>query len=119
MQSIAVIGFFGFLVWIIMQFGIEHALAVGTVISGVVWLLYRLNHKDYEKGDILPVYAEYARSFWPIFLLVLLLRAFVVEPFRIPSGSMMPTLLVGDFILVNKFDYVVVHLLRHFVGSCA
>ena len=105
MQSIAVIGFFGFLVWIIMQFGIEHALAVGTVISGIVWLLYRLSHKDYEKGDILPVYAEYARSFWPIFLLVLLLRAFIVEPFRIPSGSMMPTLLVGDFILVNKFDY--------------
>ena len=49
MQSIAVIGFFGFLVWIIMQFGIEHALAVGTVISGVVWLFYRLNRKDYEK----------------------------------------------------------------------
>jgi len=52
-----------------------------------------------------PVLVEYSRSFFPVILAVLLLRSFVVEPFRIPSGSMMPTLLVGDFILVNKFSY--------------
>ncbi|OGT30501.1 MAG: signal peptidase I [Gammaproteobacteria bacterium RBG_16_51_14] len=51
------------------------------------------------------VFVEYARSFFPIFLIVLILRSFLVEPFKIPSASMMPTLLIGDFILVNKYDY--------------
>ncbi len=52
-----------------------------------------------------PILVEYARSFFPVILVVLILRSFLVEPFRIPSGSMMPTLLSGDFILVNKFTY--------------
>ena len=60
-----------------------------------------------EKEKLLkePVLVEYSRSLFPVILIVLILRSFLIEPFRIPSGSMMPTLLDGDFILVNKFSY--------------
>jgi signal peptidase I len=52
-----------------------------------------------------PWWIEYSKSFFPVILIVFCLRSFLVEPFKIPSGSMIPTLLVGDFILVNKFTY--------------
>lgn len=52
-----------------------------------------------------PLVVEYARSFFPVILIVLLIRSFIAEPFRIPSSSMVPTLLVGDLILVSKFAY--------------
>jgi signal peptidase I len=58
-----------------------------------------------DKARREPLVVEYARAFFPVILLVFLLRSFLVEPFRIPSGSMMPGLLAGDFILVNKFAY--------------
>lgn len=57
-----------------------------------------------EKGK-LPWYVDFSKSFFPVILAVLVLRSFIVEPFRIPSGSMMPTLVEGDFILVNKFAF--------------
>jgi signal peptidase I len=53
----------------------------------------------------LPWYVDLSKSFFPVILAVLVLRSFIVEPFRIPSESMVPTLLKGDFILVNKFTY--------------
>ena len=52
-----------------------------------------------------PTVVEYAKSFFPVLAIVLVLRSFIVEPFQIPSESMLPTLEVGDFILVNKFSY--------------
>lgn len=58
-----------------------------------------------ERSARQPIVVEYARAFFPVILIVFLLRSFLVEPFRIPSGSMLPSLLVGDFILVNKFTY--------------
>lgn len=52
-----------------------------------------------------PILVEYARSFFPVLLLVVVVRSFIFEPFRIPSDSMMPTLFDGDFIFVSKFSY--------------
>ncbi len=62
---------------------------------------------EHEKSRLLkqPWWVEYSVSFFPVILIVFLLRSFLVEPFKIPSSSMVPTLLVGDFILVNKFTY--------------
>ena len=75
-------------------------------ITGLIWLLDSLFwRKKRAAGAAEPVIVEYSKSFFPVILVVFLIRSFIVEPFKIPSGSMMPTLLAGDFILVNKFTY--------------
>jgi signal peptidase I len=75
-------------------------------LTGLVWLLEiaflgRRRSKEAKQ----PWWVEYSVSFFPVILIVFVLRSFLVEPFKIPSSSMVPTLLVGDFILVNKFTY--------------
>ena len=109
-----------------MNIDLELILVIGVLLTGGVWWLDKVwlgparrkkvmeeanpatrpkNGASVRKPYKDPWYVEYSRSFFPVLLIVLILRSFLAEPFRIPSGSMMPTLLVGDFILVNKFAY--------------
>ena len=74
------------------------------LVSGAIWaadVFVFAKRRGPDGKD--PWWVEYGASFFPVILLVFALRSFVVEPFKIPSGSMIPTLQVGDFILVNKF----------------
>jgi signal peptidase I len=76
------------------------------VVTGLIWLFDILVlSKKRATGVSEPMLVEYAKSFFPVILVVFFVRSFIVEPFKIPSGSMMPTLLAGDYILVNKFTY--------------
>ena len=108
-----------------MNFDFPMILVIATLFTGVAWALDAAVFAPVRRRKAASLVAggaeessdqvrstlrestlvEYCKSFFPVILAVLVLRSFIVEPFRIPSGSMMPTLLVGDFILVNKFAY--------------
>ena len=90
----------------------EIILVILTTFTGVVWLVDKLflARRRVAGAGLLdegeePVVIDYSKAFFPVLAIVLILRSFVAEPFRIPSSSMMPSLLIGDFILVNKFAY--------------
>jgi signal peptidase I len=90
-------------------------LFIALLVTGGIILLYRLLGRgsdqvtdagqDGNPERKQPILIEYARALFPVILIVFVLRSFIVEPFRIPSGSMLPNLHIGDFILVNKFTY--------------
>jgi signal peptidase I len=90
-------------------FDFSFVLVLAALVTGLIWLVdsrvFRPRRLQAAGNVVEPVLVEYARSFFPIILLVLVIRSFLFEPFRIPSDSMMPTLLDGDFIFVNKFTY--------------
>lgn len=103
-----------------MNFDFSALLVFLTFASGIIWAVDACffaarrnldnetkssNKEDVSTAVAEPLLVDYARSFFPVFFIVLVLRSFVAEPFRIPSASMMPTLLIGDFILVNKYEY--------------
>ncbi|RTE87108.1 MULTISPECIES: signal peptidase I [Gammaproteobacteria] len=114
-------------------------LVLVTALTGLVWLFdhyflkpkrqqavanveeqtgHKLSEDDARAVAPEPGIVEFSRSAFPIIAFILIMRSFVYEPFRIPSGSMMPTLLVGDFILVEKFRYGVREpLTRHEIFS--
>lgn len=91
-------------------------LVLVVALAGAIWLIDHLLLAPLRRRAALaagrnpaaqpvPVTVDYARSFFPVAVIVLLVRSFIFEPFRIPSDSMMPTLVDGDFIVVNKFAY--------------
>lgn len=95
----------GAFILLVQYFSISAAMLVFVLVSGVIWVLDRFVWAKKRTAALAPDWVEYGRSFFPVILAVFVLRSFLVEPFQIPSSSMRPGLVVGDFILVNKFSY--------------
>ncbi|QCI21564.1 signal peptidase I [Buchnera aphidicola (Hyadaphis tataricae)] len=105
-------------------------LLISTFFTGCFWIYYRIKEiknycfkNTYNQQELSPknqqnikncnYFLQSLASFFPIFFIVFIVRSFIYEPFQIPSGSMMPTLLIGDFILVEKFSYGIKNPITH------
>lgn len=93
-----------------MSINLALILSILTAVTGVVVLFNRFYYEEKvgapgEGNVVVDTVIEYSRSFFPVLLFVLIVRSFVFEPFRIPSGSMIPTLIDGDYIFVKKYSY--------------
>lgn len=95
----------GGFILLVQFFSIAAAMLVFVLVSGVIWVMDKLVWKKKRGESRMPDWVEYACGFFPVILVVFVLRSFIAEPFQIPSSSMRPGLVVGDFILVNKFSY--------------
>jgi signal peptidase I len=87
------------------HFDFEAFLTIASIITGLLWLLTIYFKKSGSSWSFGKNVIDQIGSFFPVLIFVLVVRTFIFEPFRIPSSSMMPTLLTGDFIYVNKFAY--------------
>ncbi|MDO6452918.1 signal peptidase I [Neptunomonas phycophila] len=110
-----------------MNFDFALILVLATLVTGLGWLVDKLFFEPSRRKKIttaeaassdgsipedakekcapLPWWSDFSRSMFPVLAVVLIVRSFIIEPFQIPSGSMLPTLKIGDFIVVNKFSY--------------
>ncbi len=109
-----------------MDFDFAIVLVTLTFVAGIIWFYDRIALKPAREAKLreaknnvagelpetvvteinrVPGWVDTGRSMFPVLFIVLIVRSFLVEPFQIPSGSMLPTLKIGDFILVNKYHY--------------
>ena len=91
-----------------MNFNFPLILLAVTAISGLIYLcdiVFWAKKRMASTHGKLPLFVDYARSFFPVLLAVLIIRSFIIQPFRVPTGSLEPTIAPGDFILVNQFTY--------------
>ncbi len=98
----AIVGVF---ILLVQYLSIAAAMLVFVLLTGIVWALDKFVLGKKRGAAHVPDWVEYGRGFFPVILVVFLLRSFLIEPYQIPSSSMRPGLVVGDFIVVNKFAY--------------
>ncbi|MCW5588314.1 MAG: signal peptidase I [Legionellales bacterium] len=95
-----------------MNIDLPFILVALVIISGLIWLAdsvffarKRQARTSFDQKVKLPIAVDYARSFFPLLLIVLIIRSFIFQPFKVPSGSLMPTIMAGDYIAVNMGAY--------------